>query len=284
MRFKLFCILTIIAVGALNIFAQAQLPQASQRASLTQTVGDTQISIVYHRPNVKKRVVYGELVPYGEVWRTGANNATTFEVSNDVTINGQKLSAGKYSFYAIPSEKDWILIFNKTWDQWGTVYDAKQDALRVTVKPAAAEFAESLAYEVENVTDNTAQINLHWEKLAVPFTVDVGDVTKRILDNARKDKTMQVQVAGYVFSQKLTDNYAEAMGWLDASMKESPTYPAMFYKARLLNEMGKKQEAIKAAESAIEFGKKTPNTNTSFLEGLVKEWKTGDKPENKMDM
>lgn len=282
MRFKLFCIITIIAFfGALNIFAQTQLPRASQRASLTQTVGDTQISIVYHRPNVKKRAIWGDLVPYGEVWRTGANEATTFEVSKDVTINGQKLPAGKYSFYAIPGEKEWTLIFNKTWDQWGTVYDTKQDALRVKVKPMAAEFEESLAYEIENVTENTAQVNLHWEKLAVPFIVDIGDITKRILDNARNDKTMRVQVAGYIFDSKLADNYNEALGWLDAAIKEGDNYRAMFVKARLLNETGRKEEAIMTAEKAIELGKKTPNTNTSFLENLVKEWKTGN---DKMEM
>jgi tetratricopeptide (TPR) repeat protein len=273
MRFKLFCIVTIIAVGALNIFAQTQLPRASQRASLTQTVGDTQISIIYHRPNVKKRTVFGDLVPYGEVWRTGANEATVFEVSKDVTINGQKLPAGKYSFYAIPGEKEWTIIFNKTWDQWGTIYDAKQDALRVKVKPMESEFEESLAYEIENVTENTAQVSLRWEKLAVPFVVDIGDITKRILDSARNDKKMQVQVAGYIFDAKLAENYNEALSWLDAAIKESDNYRAMFYKARLLGEMGKKQEAIMTAEKAIELGKKSPNINTSFLEGLVKEWK-----------
>ena len=273
MRFKLFCIITIIAVGALNIFAQTQLPRASQRASLTQTVGDTQISIVYHRPNVKKREIYGKLVPYGEVWRTGANEATVFEISKDVTINGQKLPAGKYSFYAIPGVKEWTIIFNKTWDQWGTIYDAKQDALRVTVKPSEAEFEESLAYEIENVTENTAQVSINWEKLSVPFIVDIGDVSKRILDIARKDKTMQMQVAGYILDSKLSDNYNEALGWLDASLKEGENYRALFVKARLLNEMGKRQEAITTAEKAIELGKKSTNTNTSFLEGLVKEWK-----------
>ncbi len=282
MRFKLFCIITIIAgLGALNIFAQTQLPRASQRASLTQTVGDTQISIVYHRPNVKKRGIYGALVPYGEVWRAGANEATVFEISKDVTINGQKLPAGKYSFYAIPGEKEWTIIFNKTWDQWGTIYDAKQDALRVKVKPMEAEFEESLAYEIENVTENTAQVIIHWDKLAVPFIVDIGDITKRILDNARKDKTMQVQVAGYIFDSKLAENYNEALGWLDAAIKEGDNYRAMFVKARLLNEMGRKEEAIMTAEKAIELGKKTPNTNTSFLENLVKEWKTGN---DKMEM
>ncbi len=273
MRFKIFCIITIITIGALNIFAQMQLPQASQRASLTQTVGDTEISIVYHRPNVKKREIYGGLVPYNEVWRTGANEATTFEFSKDVTINGQKLPAGKYSFYTIPGENVWTLIFNKTWDQWGTIYDAKQDALRVKVKPMEAEFAESLAYEIENVTENTAQIRIHWDKIAVPFIIDIGDITKRILENARKDKTTQVQVAGYILDTKMSENYNEAINWLNAAIKEGDNFRAMYYKARLLNETGEKKEAIATAEKAIELGKKSPNTNTSPLENLVKEWK-----------
>ena len=276
MKVKLFCIITIITIGTLNVFAQTQMPRSSQRASLTQTVGDTQISIVYHRPNVKKREVYGKLVPYGEVWRTGANEATTFEISKDVTINGNKLPAGKYSFYTIPGENEWTVIFNKIWDQWGTVYDAKQDALRVTVMPMTAQFEESLAYEIENVTENSAQVIIHWEKIAVPFVVDIGDITKRILDNARQDKTMRVQTAGYIFDSKLAGNYNEALNWLNAAIKEGENYRAMFIKARLLNEMGKKQEAILTAEMAIQLGKKSPNTNTSFLENLVKDWKTGN--------
>ncbi len=276
MRFKLFCIITLFTFGALTLCAQTQLPRASQRASLTQTVGDTEISIVYHRPNVKKREIYGKLVPYGEVWRTGANEATTFEFSKDIMINGQKLPAGKYSFYAIPGEKEWILIFNKTWDQWGTVYDAKQDALRVAAKPMTGDFKETMTIDFDDVTNNTAQVVIAWEKLRVPFTVDVGDVNNRILTDFRKQIVGDpVQAASFVLNSKMTANYEEALGWLNNSIKMNENYSNLNVKARLLAEMGRKDEAIATAEKAIQLGKAaTPAANTRGLENLVKEWKS----------
>jgi hypothetical protein len=206
----------LLAAFAFTASAQqpkARMPQASQVATVTQAVGVTDITITYHRPAVKGRVVWGDvpadkaaklrnagtgepvtgemtldgvdgsgkeipLAPNGHVWRAGANEATKFTVTDDVLINGQKLPAGAYSLHAIPGREEWTLIFNKDAGQWGSFrYDSKQDALRVKVKPTwAAESRESLTYEMPAVTANTAQVVLRWEKAAVPFTVEVPDV------------------------------------------------------------------------------------------------------------
>lgn len=265
----------ITLLFAVNAFAQLNVPRASQKSSVAQTIGDTELSIVYHRPNVKGRTIWGELVPYGEVWRTGANNATVFEVTNDVLINGQKLPKGKYSLYTIPGEDEWTVIFNKTWDQWGTQYKAEDDALRVKVKPTAGDFKETMTVAVENVSDNTADIVIAWDKVRVPFKVDVGDVSARILNTARRQMVgTPITAANYVLSAKLTDRYDEALGWLNDSLEMFETYGALFVKSRLLNEMGKTEEAIATAEKAIEVGKKT-NANTGFLESLLAGWKAG---------
>ena len=270
---------------AANAFGQLNLPRESQRQTLTQMVGDATVSIVYHRPNVKNRKVWGELVPFGKVWRAGANEATVFEISKDVTINGKLLPAGKYSLHAIPSANEWTIIFNKVWDQWGSfTYDEKQDALRVSVKPEKTDFQETLSYSIDSVTANTAQVSINWERMKIPFMVDVGDVNGRALENIRQamknlksdDFRTPAQAASWVLAMKMSANYAEALTWIEASIKTRENFGNLNTKARLLAEMGKKQDAITVAEKAIQVGKAaTPPANTTDLEKLVSNWKSG---------
>lgn len=274
---KTFYLIGIITfVFATNIFAQVSVPPASSRAEISQNVGDTKIEIIYNRPNVKGRSVWGGLVPYDEVWRTGANEATTFEVSNDVMINGQKLPKGKYSLHTIPTKGDWTIIFNKTWNQWGSFnYDAKEDALRVTAKPMTGDNMETMSFDINNITETTADVVIAWEKVRVPFKLDIGDLPGRILKSARQQMVNNpMTAASYVLESKLTANYADALGWLDDSLAMSETYRGLFLKARLLNEMGKKQEAIAAAEKAVKVGKAaTPAANVGGAEALLKQLK-----------
>lgn len=190
---------------------KVRLPQASPSATVSQTIGITDISITYHRPAVKGRTVWGDisaekvaalikansvnpaasgegtvdgapgsgkdfpLAPNGHVWRAGANEATKLTVSDDVMVNGQKLAAGAYSLHMIPGKEEFTVIFNKTADQWGSFrYDAKQDALRVKTKPAwRTDSQEQLSYEIPAVGGNSAQVILRWEKAAVPLTIEV---------------------------------------------------------------------------------------------------------------
>ena len=151
----------------------------SPKAFVMQTVGLKDISISYSRPGVKGRKIWGGLVPYDEVWRAGANEATKFVFTTDVLINGKKLPAGSYSFFVIPTKTDWTLIFNKVADQWGAFeYNQAEDIMRFTVKPHLTEFAEWLEYtfsdmKVNKDGKNSAVVNLIWEKMKVPFTVEV---------------------------------------------------------------------------------------------------------------
>ncbi len=148
--------------------AQAQKPMASPRDSVSGKVAGANISINYGSPSVKGRKVWGDLVPYGKVWRTGANEATIFTTDKAITVEGKQLPAGTYSFFAIPGEKEWTIIFNKTAKQWGA-YDYKEsdDALRVTVKPrAVAPSAERLKYSI-----GANSFSLIWEKMEVPVSV-----------------------------------------------------------------------------------------------------------------
>jgi hypothetical protein len=148
-------------------FLNAQ-EKASPAAVATGKINDATISINYSSPSVKGRQIWGGLVPFNEVWRAGANEATTFETDKDLTIEGAKLPAGKYSFFVIPNEKECIIIFNKEPKQWGAYkYNAKQDQLRVTVKQiAATAIAEKLVYSINKDT-----IVLSWENWNIPFSV-----------------------------------------------------------------------------------------------------------------
>ncbi len=282
-KFVLIGVITLFC--CVNALAQLSLPRDSQRAEVAQVVGDTRVSLVYHRPNTKAREVWGKLVPYGEVWRTGANENTTFEVSRDVKINGQILPAGKYGLHTIPNKDEWTIIFNKANDQWGSfTYDQKKDALRVTAKPVKAEFQETMSLDFENIKATTAEMAVRWENLRVPLTIDVGNVNARTLADIRKqisnlkadDFRTPSQAAGWVYSQKMTANYAEAIGWTDSSLKVKETPNALGLKAYLLADSGKKTEAIAAAERAIQLAKAmTPAGNTVELEKRLAEWKSG---------
>jgi hypothetical protein len=305
MKRTLFLVGLLMLLSASNIFAQVAMPRESNRQEIMQMVGDSKISVVYHRPNVKGRTgkIYGCaapamlqvgtnnnlpcLVPNGQVWRTGANENTSIEFSTDVTINGQPLSAGKYAFFAIPDKKEWTLMFNKVNTEWGAyTYKQEQDALRVKAVPMKLKTPrETLMYEFEMVSGNNAKVVLSWEKLAVPFTVNVGDVNGRVLAQLREavknrkpeNAAPLNQAAGFIVNQKIAANYNEAMGWLDESIKIKETFGNLNSKARLLGEMGKKAEAIATAEKAIQVGKaSTPPANpnaVAALEGEVKKWK-----------
>jgi len=192
---KISFMLTIVA-GISNLQAQQKNTQnakkdtivawhkevrISPKAFVTQTIGKTDVSISYSRPGVKGRKIWGGLVPYNKVWRAGANEATKITFSTDVLINGKKLRKGAYSFFVIPTEKNWTIIFNKVADQWGAFeYNPAEDILRLTVKPETTNFHEWLEYTFsdmkvneKNIKANSAVINLIWEKVKIPFTVKV---------------------------------------------------------------------------------------------------------------
>ena len=164
---------------------QLRTPRASQKQVVTQTVGFTDVTITYSRPGVKGRQIWGGLVPYDKVWRTGANEATTIAFSDDVTINGQPLPKGTYSLHTIPGKDEWTIVFNTTANQWGSFnYDPAKDALRVKAKPHGDEFHEWLTFEIPDVSPDSATIAIKWANLAVPFTVGTN-TTQKVLADAR---------------------------------------------------------------------------------------------------
>jgi len=173
---KLFLIFFFFIAGVF-LFAQnkEEKVRISPKAEVMQVVGFTEVRIIYSRPGVKGREIWGGLVPYNQVWRAGANEATKFIFSTDVLIEGKPLKAGAYSFFAIPGKNEWTLIFNKVADQWGAFeYNEAQDALRIKVKPEKSiTHQEWLTYTITKTSDYSAIIRLEWEKLKVPFKIEV---------------------------------------------------------------------------------------------------------------
>ena len=165
----------VLATASALAQATLTLPDASPAATVSQTVGLTDITIAYHRPAVNKRKIWGELVPYDEVWRAGANENTTITFSSSAfAVGGKTLAAGTYGLHMIPTEKDWTVIFSNMSTAWGSFsYDQKEDAVRFTVTPKPADFEERLEYRFEDPTDNGATVVLQWEKLAVSFPITV---------------------------------------------------------------------------------------------------------------
>ncbi len=273
--FILVLLSTFVLVVSDNAFAQLTLPRISPKASVSQTIGITDVTIDYCRPGVKGRVIWGELVPYNEPWRTGANEATTISFSSDVTIAGNKLAKGKYALLTIPTAEEWTVIFSKQIDMWGAMgYKPEEDVLRIKVKPLPAEFTERMMFYFNNITDNSADAVLQWEKIKIPFTIQV-DVHGMVMEQAQKSISWRTpyQAANYAFENNL--DLTKAQKWLEVSKAVEKNYWNTNLEARLLEKQGKKKEAIKLMEEAITMGKamSQPPFNLADMEALLTKWK-----------
>ena len=279
MKLRAALVLAAAALAA-PAFAQFETPQPSPKATLTQRVGMTDVSISYSRPGVKGRVVWGDLVPYDKPWRTGANQATTITLSDDVTVQGQNLAAGTYSIVTIPGKDEWTVIFNTDTKLWfETEYDAAKDVLRVKAKPEAAPMLESLRIDFPTVSATEAVLAIEWEKLRVPVTigVDVDGKLKKSLASAEATAWQgPLMTARYYFEQR--KDRAEAWKWLDKSIASSRNWANVSRKARFLAEEGKTAEAVKAGEEALALAKADPaKPNTAAFEKTLGEWKAKSK-------
>lgn len=250
-------IYSLLALLALPVFGQTlRLPRPSPNATLTQSVGLTDITIKYSRPGVKGRQIWGALVPWDTIWRTGANEATTINFSDDVTVEGQKLAKGTYALFTIPGKDEWSVGFNSQAEQWGAFnHDKSKDVLIVKVKPEAGEFREWMEFEIPEMTTDTAKIALRWEKIVVPFTVDTKSIEKAMagakqtiaaVENSRWQTPLRA--ADFAFQNNKMD---EAKAWLDQAAAVKETTQVLWLKARILNKEGKKAEAKKAVEAAL---------------------------------
>lgn len=167
-------LLSLVSLTAMAQERGSDEPRQSPNATVSQTIGTTEVSISYGRPAVQGRAIFGDLVPFDQIWRTGANEATTITFSDDVMVEGQSLNEGTYGLFTIPGEDQWTIVFNNVATQWGAFdYDSEEDALRVEVEPEEAHPVELMMFYFEEITENSGTIVLHWDDTKVPFTVEV---------------------------------------------------------------------------------------------------------------
>jgi tetratricopeptide (TPR) repeat protein len=238
------------------------LPRPSQHAVLTQRIGITDITINYHRPLVNGRKLWGNLVPYGQVWRAGANENTTITFTDAVTIEGQSLPKGTYGLHMIPGENEWVVIFSKNSTSWGSfTYNQAEDALRVTVKPQPTDLHEALTYDFDDVKPDSAVAALRWEKIAVPFKVgvNVNQIVEESLHNQLRTLAQYTwwgwdDAANYLLASKV--DYDEALKYADKSIETEERYDNLMTKSQVLDAMGKKDEGKTSLNKAL--AKATP--------------------------
>jgi tetratricopeptide (TPR) repeat protein len=253
-----FCLLTAAVPGA--SYGQSvvlNLPAPSQSAEVSQRIGLTDITIQYHRPLVKGRKIWNGLVPYDKVWRAGANENTTIRFSDPVLIESKPLDAGTYGLHIIPKANEWTIIFSKNSTSWGSfTYDQAEDALRVTVKPRAADMHNALTYEFDQLQPDSVVVALAWEKIAVQFkiAVDVHAVVQASLKKQLRNLSQATwmswnDAANYLLAEKLA--LVDALLYADKSIENEDRYDNEITKSRVLTALDRKDEAAAAQNKAL---------------------------------
>lgn len=262
--------LFVVLAGVLSVagMCQAQtatgetvmlnLPRASQHALVSQRIGITDITINYHRPLANGRQIWGKVAPYGQVWRAGANENTTITFTDPVTIEGQALDKGTYGLHMIPGESEWTVIFSKDAHDWGSfTYKQDDDALRVKVKSQPAELHDALAYDFDDVKADSAVVTMRWDKVAVPFKVNVNVneiVTASIHQQIHGMNQYYWEgwddAAQYFLVNKI--NLEEALKYEDLSIQNEERYDNLMNKSKVLEAMGRKQDADSFRAKALD--------------------------------
>jgi hypothetical protein len=236
------------------------LPRQSQHAVIMQRIGITDITINYHRPLANGRQVWGKLVPFGQVWRAGANENTIITFTDPVTIEGQPLDKGTYGIHMIPAENQWIVIFSKDSRDWGSFsYKQEDDALRVTVKPQTAELHDALTYDFDDVKADSTVVTLRWDKVAVPFkvAVKVNDIVTASIHRQVHGLNQYYwegwdDAAGYFLANKI--NLDEALKDEDQSIQAEERFDNLLSKSKILEAMGRKDDATAFRSKALDRG------------------------------
>lgn len=264
---RLFLMASTLAVAALSQ-AQLQTPAASPHAVLKQTVGLTEVEVEYSRPSVKDREIFGELVPYGEIWRTGANQATKLTFSDDVTLGGENIPAGSYALYTIPGKKEWTLIIYSSTELWGAFgHDPSKDVARIKVKPQALKQpVESLTIGFDHLRNDGARLFLAWDKtqvateLEVPTDDKVMSQIEKLKDTPEFENPNALFAAGTYYHESGKD-LEQALEWVNAATEKSDNAPYWMFarKARIEVDLGKKEAAKASAEKTLELATEAGN-------------------------
>jgi len=280
LRKSLF-ILIVMAMASTVSSAQSlvlDLPLPSQRAEVSQRIGITEVTIVYHRPLAKDRKIWGGLVPYGSVWRAGANENTTIAFSDPVTIEGQPLDKGTFGLHMIPNIDQWTVIFSRVSTAWGSFsYDPSEDALRVSVKPMPAEMHNALLYEFDQLQPDSTVVKLEWERLAIPFKVSVNvhqivqaSLKKQLRGLSQYNWMSWNDAANYWLGENADLN--DALTFTNKSIENEDRFDNELTKSNILAGLGRKDEAATSQAKALSLA--TPLEVHMFARQLQTEKRT----------
>lgn len=265
MKKILFTLTLLCIAGVFSLQAQIRTPQPSPSSTIKQTVGLSDITVEYSRPSMKGRKVYGELVPFGQMWRTGANSATKITFPDNVTIEGKAIEKGTYAIFSIPQKGSWTLIFNKNTAQLpGPGYDEKSEVARVEVKPVDLKNAvETFTIGFSNLGTNYAHLDIAWENTQVSVKIET-EVDRQVMANI--ERVMAGPAAGdyyqaAIYYYETGRDLNQALEWINKAVAANERYWIVTWKARILTKMGEKAEAIKTAKMALELAKKDGNND-----------------------
>ncbi|UZD23788.1 DUF2911 domain-containing protein [Algoriphagus halophytocola] len=259
------CMLLLLSFS-FSTAQQIQMPQASPSARITQKVGLTDVTVDYSRPSTKDRKIFGELVPFGNIWRTGANGATTLTFTTDVSIDGNTVPAGKYALYSIPEKTSWTLILTANTELWGAIgYDPSDDVLRFTAEPQKLKNnQETFEIRFENISDSGSDISLEWEKTRVAFRIEtevdpivMAQIQEYVIENPDPEAGQLYAAANYYYSNDKDLN--KAYNWISQSVDEDPQYWTVHLKAKIEAALGMKTEAVETAEDGMELAEEAGN-------------------------
>ncbi len=256
--FSTFLICTVAAIAS----AQVKVPAPSPTQTIKQDFGLSAIELIYSRPAMKGRKIFGDLVPWNKVWRTGANNATRLKFTDDVMIGGKALKAGEYALYTVPGDKEWEIIINKGSANWGTNYKQEDDVFRIKAMPMKlTETVENFTMQFANVKPTSTDLHIMWDKtaVAIPITTDIDKKIMAQIDNAmNKDSRPYFQSAMYYMENGKDMN--QSLQWFDKAIEQNPKgYWIYHQKANALAKMGKKAEAKSIAQKSMDMAREEKN-------------------------
>lgn len=279
------CFLASLLVIAFSTVSRAQLeiPAKSPQSTVSQVIGLTDVEVVYSRPGVRDREIFGELVPYNKVWRTGANEPTRITFPDKVTLEGNDLEAGTYALYTIPGKDEWTVILSNNTELWGSYgYQEKDDALRFTVKPVSLpDKVESFTIQFEDLTTNSALISLAWDHTKVAFSIEtevdskvMAGIDKYVVNMEKNSGGLYFQAASYYYESDKDLN--QALAWINKAMDVNKN---LFYyghlKAKILAKQENYKEAIAAARESREMAKAANSEEYVNLNNrLIEEWES----------
>jgi len=267
MKLTIKLILAIFLWTGINAFGQQiQMPQASPSAKIAQKIGLTDVTVDYSRPSIKGRKIFGELVPFGQVWRTGANGAAIITFSTDVEIAGKNVPKGQYAIYSIPGKTEWTIILSKETKLWGAIgYSAENDLMRfkATSSKTSRKY-ETFEITFNNMTDNSAELSIKWEQTRVDFKIltevdgiVMTQIKEMVIDKETKDPSLLYSAANYYFTNQ--KDIPQAHTWISQAVASDPKYWTMHLKAKIEVALGMKTEAFESAKKSKEMAIEAQN-------------------------